>query len=155
VASKRRRFLVDRDVQLGLISRLIFHWITFFATVVVGLPLFRALVLGDISTPLNQRLQHAAVDGSILLVIFVLLLPYFIYDSLKTTNRFAGPIHRLRSAMRELAAGKPFTPIRLRKGDFWHEVADEFNSAVEGLQAGRDARLTCADVEGRELAPLS
>ena len=55
----------------------------------------------------------------------------FIRDSFRLSNRFAGPIGRVRHALHELAEGKPFVPIELRKGDFWPEIAQELNAAVE------------------------
>jgi hypothetical protein len=134
VKAQRRRFLIDRSVQLGLLSRLVFHWLMLLSTTAVALPLFRTVLLGDVTTPLVKRSQDAALDAGVLLVVFVLLLPYFIYDSLKTTNRFSGPVYRLRRTMQAIASGARFQPLQLRQGDYWHDLAADFNHMVERLQ---------------------
>ena len=56
------------------------------------------------------------------------MLPILLLDVLITSNRFAGPLYRLRRSMRALAAGEHVQPVVFRDGDFWHEIADEFNA---------------------------
>ncbi len=131
---KRRKLLVDRPVQFGLVAMLVFHWIALLAAVAVLLPLFRAVVLIDVTTPFAERAAQAGIDAVMLCAVLLLLLPYFIYDTFRTTNRFAGPIYRLHRTIRETAQGEPFRPIKFRKGDHWHDVAEDFNEMVERLQ---------------------
>jgi hypothetical protein len=133
MSKKRRKFLIDRPVQLGMVFRMLGQWMAFLMAVVCALPLFRAIVLGDIATPLNERLHTAGVDSAIVLVVFLLLLPYFVYDSFKMTNRFAGPMYRLHQTIKSLAAGESATPLKFRDGDYWQEVAQDFNAMVERL----------------------
>jgi nitrogen fixation/metabolism regulation signal transduction histidine kinase len=134
---KRRRFLIDRPVQLGIVGRLTVHWLLFLATVIVTLPLLRAIVLGDFATPMGERVRQAGVDAVILLILFVGLFPYFIYDIFRMTNRFAGPMYRLHQAIKSAGTGTPFQPIKFRSGDLWQYVAVDFNKMVERLQNGR------------------
>ncbi len=135
---KRRRLLIDRPVQLHLVARLIFHWSTFLVAAIIILPLFRAIAFGDIATPLAERLRQAGVDAVIVLVLFTVLLPYFIYDTFRTTNRFAGPMYRLRNSIQQTSEGTPFKPIQLRQDDFWHDVVDSYNKMVQQLQSDND-----------------
>ena len=72
----------------------------------------------------------------------MLLLPMFVYDSFQLSNRFVGPVTRLRRVLRELAEGKPFSPVKFRKGEYWQEMADELNRAVEALSKQRPAERT-------------
>ena len=58
----------------------------------------------------------------------VLLTPLVAYDMLKLTNRFAGPIFRLRREMQRLASGQSDRPLNFRDGDYWTEMADQFNT---------------------------
>ena len=53
----------------------------------------------------------------------------------RVTNRFAGPIFRLRRSMRELADGEHVEPVHLRKGDYWQDVADQFNRVIQRVEA--------------------
>ncbi len=132
--SKRRQLLIDRPVQLHLVTRMFFHWCTFLGATIVMLPLFRAIVFVDIATPLTERFRLAGIDAAIVLVLFVTLLPYFIYDTFRTTNRFVGPMYRLRNSIHEMSEGARFQPIQLRQDDFWRDVADDYNKMVEHLQ---------------------
>lgn len=52
---------------------------------------------------------------------------------MRLTNRFAGPIVRLRKALRSIANGEDITELKLRSGDYWFEMADEFNSVMQRL----------------------
>lgn len=63
-----------------------------------------------------------------LLVSFA-LAPVFIWDAMKLSNRFTGPIVRLRRALAEIAEGHPPKSIEFRHGDFWKALASDFNRA--------------------------
>ncbi len=136
---KRKRLVTNRPVQYGLVVRMMFQWAYLLVVVVVTLPLVRTIGLGDVSTPISQRLQEAVTEGLVLVVVFLLLVPYFTYDSFKLTNRFAGPIYRLQQTFRSQAQGEPFRPIKFRDGDYWQDVADDFNAMM--------ARLNSCDAE--------
>ncbi|MEQ8790298.1 MAG: hypothetical protein RIC55_28640 [Pirellulaceae bacterium] len=148
--SKRRRLLIDRPVQLGIVARLALHWATFLIAVVVALPLLRLFVFGDLTVPLTERARHAGADALILAVVFLCLFPYFMHDMLRTTNRFAGPMYRLQEAIRSTGRGKSFKPISFRSDDMWQDVAGEFNAMVGRLQDGRDASSAAEQVERQE-----
>ena len=57
----------------------------------------------------------------------LVLLPFVLYDALKITHRIAGPIYRLRKAMGKILAGETVGAVRFRDGDYFHEIAEEFN----------------------------
>ncbi len=57
----------------------------------------------------------------------VLLAPLVAYDMLKLTNRFAGPIFRLRREMEQLVAGESAYGLNFREGDYWTEMVPVFN----------------------------
>ncbi len=90
----------------------------------------------------------------------LLLLPIVLIDTLVLTNRFAGPIYRLRSSMRALAAGERVDPVRFRDHDFWQEIAQEFNTLsayVEQLKkqaASASASQTAATEAKHDLEPV-
>ena len=58
------------------------------------------------------------------------LLPVVIFDCIRLSNRFAGPIYRLRRVMRQVALGRPAQPVRFRDGDFWDAVSADFNALL-------------------------
>ncbi len=82
------------------------------------------------------------------------LLPLFIYDSVKYSHRFVGPILRLHTQMRQVGV-VPVKPICLRSDDFWQEVATEFNSMLHRIESRLDGADTSrAPAEEVELPAL-
>lgn len=140
----RRKILIDRPIQFGILLKIASHWCLFLLAVVVMLPFIKAVMGGDFSMPVSERATTAIFDASVLVGVFVILLPYFIYDTFKITNRFAGPMYRLRTAIKEISEGEPSRPLRFRDDDFWFEVAEEFNQMVEKLQIQNDAAGNCS-----------
>jgi len=84
-------------------------------------------------------------------VASLLLLPLVIVDVVRLSNRFTGPLLRLRRSMRALARGEEVEPIRFRDGDFWQELAEEFNTVAARCQHLATAPTAC-DEPDAELA---
>ncbi len=131
----RGRLYIDKDVQRALVLQLVRHW-ALFMVVLTGI----LLALDSLSEPqrsLRQHLLSLWQRHTTLLVVVVALFPAFLYDSIKLSNRFAGPIMRLRSALREAAAGELSQPLVFRKSDFWQDMAVNYNALRERLQEER------------------
>ena len=62
------------------------------------------------------------------------MLPVFVYDTMKLSNRIAGPVVRLRSTMDQIRKGENTASLQFRDGDYWQEMADEFNEMVHELK---------------------
>ncbi len=131
--NQRQKSYIDPKVQGALVRRFLLHWLLFVLTAFVLLCVWQVLVSGD---PVNG---FANVMGEVLtshlpvFVALISLLPVFILDTVKLSNRFAGPVVRLRDKLSDVADGKPIKPLNLRKGDFWQELADNFNRAAERM----------------------
>lgn len=65
-----------------------------------------------------------------LLYASILLVPYFIYDMVKFTNRIAGPLYRCQNLMRDMAEGKPVAEFLPRKHDLLPEFFADFNTLI-------------------------
>lgn len=128
----RKRLFVDPKVQGALALRVVLYWVVCLITITLMLLCWRIL-----TGP--ARLFYTHFDamwhqfGPAAVASFV-LLPLVIIDSLRLSNRFAGPLVRLRRSMRALGRGEQVKPIRFRDGDFWQEIADEFNAILERVQ---------------------
>ena len=61
------------------------------------------------------------------------VLPIFIWETVKFSSRFVGPMYRLHRTIQSINAGEKFQPIRFREDDFWHDVADDFNKMMKKL----------------------
>ena len=85
----------------------------------------------------GRALTNAAMVEMRTLAVLMLLMPIFLRDTLKLSNRFAGPMFRLRTALKTMSSGQVPGPIKFREGDFWLEAADDFNTVradYESLQ---------------------
>lgn len=104
--------------------------------------MFRLLIsVGDQS--FYESMKAAIVAQAPLLLVMFILMPIFLRDTLQLSNRFAGPMYRLRTALGEVAGGDEGGKIKFRDGDFWLEVADDYNLVHEQLQIlkSRNAEL--------------
>jgi hypothetical protein len=126
---QRRHILIDPAVQGSLARRVILHWACFLFVASV-----LSFVLQVLANPFLPLANHVAnlwwTQGPFLFVIAI-LLPAFIVDAITTSHRFAGPVLNLRRAMREIAAGKPARMLSFRDGDFWKELADDYNDLLQ------------------------
>lgn len=127
----RRMLLVDNQVQSELLRRLGIYAmsaVVYFVTVIV---IEDSLVYRDraLSTVLI-----ATLDKLIYWVPGLLLLgPIMMYDLLKVTNRFAGPMYSLHREMQRLVEHRSEREIRFRDHDYWNEMATTFNRLREEL----------------------
>ena len=130
----RKQLFVDPKVQGALVLRVLLYWAVCLITVTLML-----LCWSILRTP---RMFYTHLDdmwfhyGPAPIASFV-LLPMVVLDIIRVSNRFAGPLVRLRRSMRALARGEHVEPIKFRKGDFWQEFADEFNAVAARFQRER------------------
>ncbi len=128
----RKRLFVDLKVQGALVLRVVSYWIVCVTTLALMLLCWQIL-----TGP--AQMFHAHLDemwgycGPALAASFV-LLPLVLVDVVRLSNRFAGPLLRLRRSMRELARGEQVEPLEFRDGDFWQGLAGEFNAVAARLQ---------------------
>ncbi len=129
---KRRQLFVDPKVQGALILRVALYWVVCVVTITLMLLCWRI-----ITGPARMFYLHFEDMwfhyGPALIASF-LLLPLVIYDVVQMSNRFCGPLFRLRRSIRALARGERVEPISFRDGDFWLEFAQEFNSLAVRMQ---------------------
>ncbi|MCA9134644.1 MAG: hypothetical protein KDA45_15860, partial [Planctomycetales bacterium] len=123
---KRRQFLVEKRVQGALGVRIALHWLVFLSLSVTVTCVLR--MPGKLEYPtLWAGLQAALLEQLASITVLLALLPWFIHDSLKLSNRFAGPMLRLKKAIVQLTNEQEAPPVIFRSGDFWLELADDFN----------------------------
>lgn len=156
ILTPRKRILVDPELQTQLALRVIVYWGMCIATVVLILICWRV-----VSGPVRPFYRHLGElwfhIGPALAASFV-VLPIVVIDVIRVSNKFVGPLLRLRQSVRSLAAGQDVEPLRFRKGDFWRSFADDFNALVSRIKhletAAHQSKGTSADPwqEDRPLA---
>ncbi len=135
---KRKQNFVDKGVQGGLIRRIFVHWLVFFFVTALAVLSLKTL-LGEPSLSFASRLANEMGDMFYLGIIFLAIFPAFMLDTIRFSNRFVGPIVRLRRHIRELGDGKT-DEVKFRDGDFWQTLAGEFN-AVNDLVKRQQAEI--------------
>ena len=129
--NKRGGQYIDPQVQGALWKRLMWHWILYVAIAVV-------LVLGiewmnDPFRPLGEIAAAAWWAYSPMLLVLACLIPVFIYDSIRLSHRFAGPVFRLRQVIHAIAQGASPERVTFRDNDFWKDIAEDMNRVIDRL----------------------
>ncbi len=139
--TSHHRLVVDPGVQGALVLRVVLYWVICLVAVTLMLLCWRTIFGG--AQPLCLAMEGVWLDFGPALVASLALLPLVIFDVLRVSNRFTGPLFRLRRAMRALARGEQVPPISFREGDFWIEIAHEFNALAARLEppAGPSAEV--------------
>ena len=125
----RRKLFVDSQVQGALLFRAFLYWLLCVGLMTAMLACWQAFT-GPEGQTLPEIFANLWSAYAPALVVSVLVLPLVLFDVVRLSNRFVGPVHRLRHRMRQLARGERVEPIKFRQGDFWLEFADEFNEIL-------------------------
>lgn len=132
--NRRRKRLIDSAVQGALVRRILVHWLLFLGMACLTLPLWRIATGAEPLGPFTMLMTRGWIASAPVFVVLLAMLPLFVWDTVTFSQRFAGPMYRFHKTVRDLNAGEQFHPIRLRKGDFWMEFAEDFNTMVERME---------------------
>lgn len=128
----RKHLFVDPKVQGALATRAVLYWFLCLLTVALML-----LCWQMITGPARLFYTHLDVIWYYYgpaLIASTILLPLVVIDVFRVSNRFVGPILRLRRSLRALGRGEHVGTIEFRDGDFWQEFADEFNVVADRVE---------------------
>jgi hypothetical protein len=131
--AKRRRVFVDSRVQGALLRRMAIYWIVFLGAFLLQFTFWSVCM--DPLRPLSETIDDVGRRTLPAVLASAWLLPVVLYDLVKMSNRFVGPVVRLRTALGELAAGKETRDIEFRDNDHWREIAVGFNSLNARLKS--------------------
>ena len=70
--------------------------------------------------------------------VSLLLMPFLIREMVAKEIQITGPIRRLRSEIQKLREGQALRTLRLRDGDHWNGLAEDFNALVDQIHTERD-----------------
>jgi len=133
---QRKQNFVDKHVQGALLRRIFFHWLIFFVVVTMSVVMLQAM-LGDPAYSLTTRLKSEMGEFVFMGVILLALFPAFMLDTIRFSNRFVGPIARLRRHLRQLGNGDT-DRCQFRENDYWAEMASEFNDVAVMVETQRE-----------------
>ena len=116
--------------------RVALYWV--FASLAIALMLLCGRIMFGPARVFYTHFDDMWFHHGPALIAAFLLLPVVLVDVLKLSNRFVGPILRLRTGLRALAMGETVPPMKFRDGDFWQEFATEFNVVAAQINRLRD-----------------
>lgn len=158
----RQRVWIDNGVQGVLVGRVILYWICGVLYVGVGSACFQYYQNPDLT--LAEHITTLFHQIWPWLPTAVLVLPLAIYDVVRMSNMFAGPIYRLRRHFQSLRQDMGCAPLGFREDDYWRDLPSMVNdmqaevlslrNLVQELQARstRDAQQIAALQSDGELA---
>lgn len=145
----RKRSFIDPAVQRGLVVRIVSYWAVCTVDVAVILIFWR--IGTSAANGFDPRLGEMWSDYGPVLLATLLLLPLALIDIIRFSHRFVGPILRLRRSMQQLGRGEDVKPIKFRNGDFWQDLADEFNAVLARVQRQAAAEATTFSPDDRQM----
>ena len=147
VSPTRRRILIDSGVQGALVRR------TGLYAAATGMYLLVIFILSDAlihpHEPISESLFRCLDEAVFWAPGLMLLAPLFAYDLINISNRFVGPMFRLRRELRKLSNGETVSPMYSRQGDFWADASESFNRLREEL-----VELRASDSASPEVSDL-
>ena len=149
-SKNRKQNYVDTKVQGSLLRRIIMHWCVFFLVAFVAVVAMQAL-LGDPAQPMSERISEKSADMAVLGVVLLAIFPAFLLDTIRFSNRFAGPVVRLRRGLREWEENKTTQDLAFRDEDFWIEMANEFNRVKAIVESNPNKKEVVTEEEPVEV----
>jgi hypothetical protein len=135
---KRSIFLVNPSFQLKF--SLLVCLIIVISTAIYPVIIYDFFNLIASNVPKLSNSILASQKELILYLVFVqaviTLLVFFIF--IFFTHKIAGPLYKLKNHLAEITEGKPITPLQFRKGDYFHDVAQEVSLFLEAVSSKQE-----------------
>lgn len=143
---QRKRLFVDTKVQGSLIRQLVLHWT--IACFLIFLYLFTMQAFSNgFALGFSENVSVLWKQYGLLVLVLLVVSPVFIYDSMKLSNRFVGPMISFRGALKKLADGEDPGEIGFRHNDFWRELSQDLNQISAELKQLRTQKVADGDSE--------
>lgn len=136
----RKQNFVDSTVQGALLRRIIMHWVMYFIVAGIAIVLLQAMLSGPDGKPMIERVFDEVREFTLVGLILICIFPAFLLDTVRFSNRFVGPVGRLRRYLRQLGNDGNTERLSFRGGDFWAEMAEEYNVVVAQIEE-KDAEI--------------
>lgn len=122
---RRKQIFVDPRVQGAILERAIMYCL--LCMFVIAIMTYLWELFQHPERPVTEVFALLWQRYAPTLVGTLFLLPFILYDVVRVSNRFVGPMQRLRRGMMQLASGEKVGNLRFRRQDFWPEMAETFN----------------------------
>lgn len=145
--NRRKKKFIDQKVQGRLVVGIAAHWLLYFMLILCAIPMWHMITVSGFTKPFRTVLLESWAEMTPVFLFLAAVLPIFIWETVKFSNRFVGPIYRLHRTIRSISAGEEFHPIHFREDDFWHDLADDFNTMMKRLNEQKASRSEGAHAE--------
>jgi len=143
---RRRRYFVDPQVQGALLRQAVYYW--FWASATFALIIFVYRVFPALLSGTGQESGRIWYHLSPYMVASAVLFPIVILNAIRFSNRFTGPMVRVRRTLKQLARGETTSMRSFREDDFWSDTADDINEIAALLRKVRPSTSAAIDIEG-------
>lgn len=134
---KRLHYVVDKNIQYRFVHLVLLYMLAFFflAVSIIYFSGWRHLV-----QKLANVYPQAMLIGILntvymrLWMAFLLLMPLAVISAILVSHKIAGPLVRIKRALRQLASGDYNFVVKLREHDQLKDVAEEINKLAETLK---------------------
>jgi methyl-accepting chemotaxis protein len=130
--NQRGKEYIDPQVQGALWKRMVAHWLVF--ALVAALLATGLEWMSDPFRSFEQLASDMWWSYSPLLLAILILVPAFVFDAIRMSHRFAGPVYRVRQVIRNLAEGHQTGRVEFRDNDFWKDMAGDLNRVIERVR---------------------
>jgi hypothetical protein len=97
----RKRLMVDPKLQIAVLCRVTMYWLV--AVTVLCMMAAVQVVLTDSAVGYELLANRVLTAFGPALIASVIALPLLLFDCVRFTNKFAGPMHRLRREVKHCA----------------------------------------------------
>ena len=124
--SNRSRTFIDPEVQTAIVYRVMTYWLAGIMFILMPLTLSNTLM--DPSVHIVSHFCGVVVRYWPILLMMFLLLPLAIYDVNRFSNRFVGPIYRVRKVLEDFEETGKLEHFKFREKDYWQDLATQLNA---------------------------
>ncbi|MBW3540442.1 MAG: hypothetical protein KY476_09235 [Planctomycetes bacterium] len=151
---KRKQVYVSRVIQGRLVRRFMVMWCAYHVVLWHAMFLYRylqyrgELLAGGSPQTFVDLYADFVMRHYSVIICAIAVLPFVLWDIIRTMHRVAGPLVRFQHALKGLARGEKIPPVTLRKHDMLIEFQQSFNEYLEatGQLAGAAGTPTTAPI---------
>lgn len=129
--AQRKRYFIDPAVQAGLMKRLVVY--IGASMIFFTMPIAFAKTVMHPEIMFTEHVLTVYATHWPILLMMIAFLPFALNDAVRFSNRFAGPIYRMRCELKRFENRQPMNRIKFRKRDFWHDLADSMNMVSDRI----------------------
>jgi signal transduction histidine kinase len=115
-----------------MMLRLIAYWVASVMFITLPLAFFRTFAHPDCL--FTDHLLAVWREHWTVFATATTLLPFVLFDFLKFSNRFVGPIHRMRQELNRFSQGERMRKITFREQDFWTDLSVGLNKMTQRIE---------------------